>query len=164
MVSLYSEIMPIHNSAEVFNHERRKCGHDFLKKLWFYPKSKKLGVNIPTKILEKHVSSRRKTFFWTKYAQVSGQQSDFSLHFGLSKNQFSISKIPWNFKSEKYRFSIKIIIFSIKYAQHSSKWGMFQNLNFLIFKSCPVCFFEISRIASELWGKNGIYPKLLAYC
>ena len=41
---------------------------------------------------------------------------------------------------------------------------MFQNLNFLIFKSCPVCFFEISRIRSELWVKNGIYPKVLAYC
>ena len=42
-----------------------------------------------------------KTFFWTKYAQLSVEGVGWVIAFWLSKNQFSILKIPWNFKSEK---------------------------------------------------------------
>ena len=107
------------------------------KNIYFCSKNKKLGVNC-------FYQNSRKPIF----------NLQFSINF-----QFSILKIPWNFKFDNSKNRPNSKSFLTKHAHWPLDWGMFRISFFLIFKSCPVCFFNIWRIWQEMWCKKWNLPQ-----
>ena len=103
--------------------------------------------------------SIKKNSFWSKHAQLSSKYGMTCRRVLAAQNSILNPQNFIKFQIWKIENSTKIINFSIKYAQQFTKWGMFQISIFLIFKSCPVCFFENSRFWPEMWGKKWNLPQ-----
>ena len=137
----------------------------FASNEYFFPREgEKLRENVLPSSFEKNFPSflafwSKKTLFTSKHAQLFAKYGMACLCILAVQNSILNPQNLINFQIWKIENSTKIINFSIKYAQQFTKWGMFQISIFLIFKSCPVCFFENSRFWPEKWGKKWNLPQ-----